>query len=121
MFSITPATGIYLHQPATDFRKGIDGLLGIVKRTLPEVDPMAGAVFVFLNKSRKSLRMLFYDGQGFWLCQKRLSASRFPLQPLNSDSFIRLLLPQLLVLSHGGDFQRLRLAPQFHNSCSIHS
>lgn len=113
MFSLSPATAIYLHQPATDFRKGIDGMLGIVKRTLTEIDPMAGAVFVFLNKSRKSLRLLFYDGQGFWLCQKRLSTSRFPFHPLNQEMFARMLLPQLLVLAHGGDFQKLRLAPQF--------
>lgn len=65
---------------ATDFRRGIDGLCRVCRQEL-HADPMAGAVFVFRNRRGKALKILVYDGQGFWLCQKRLSAGRFRFWP----------------------------------------
>jgi len=44
-------------------------------------DPLAGALFVFSNRRRQALKLLVYDGQGFWLCQKRLSKGRFHWWP----------------------------------------
>jgi transposase len=58
-----------------DFRKGIDGLAAVCKQKLQK-DPFSGVMFVFVNKSRQALRLLVYDGQGFWLCHKRLSSGR---------------------------------------------
>jgi len=46
-----------------------------------EEDPMSGAVFVFRNRRARALKILVYDGQGFWLCQKRLSVGRFRFWP----------------------------------------
>lgn len=63
-----------------DFRQGIDGLCRVCRQEL-RADPMAGAVFVFRNRRAKSVKILVYDGQGFWLCQKRLSAGRFRFWP----------------------------------------
>jgi transposase len=62
-------------EPA-DFRKGIDGLCRI-SRDVMKADPYSGYVFVFCNRIRTSIKILTYDGQGFWLCQKRLSKGRF--------------------------------------------
>jgi len=61
---------ILLAVEPVDFRKGIDGLAGVCKNILDE-DPFAGYLFIFVNKKRTSLKILIYDGQGFWLCQKR--------------------------------------------------
>jgi transposase len=58
-------------EPA-DFRKGIDGLAQICKSVLKS-DLFSGYLFVFMNKSKTAIKMLVYDGQGFWLFQKRLS------------------------------------------------
>lgn len=66
-------------EPA-DFRAGIDGLCRVCRKTLSS-DPMSGAVFVFRNRRAKALKILVYDGQGFWLCQKRLSSGRFRFWP----------------------------------------
>jgi len=59
-----------------DFRKGIDGLCAVCRQWLA-LDPFSGILFVFVNRSRQAIRVLAYDGQGYWLCHKRLSRGRF--------------------------------------------
>jgi transposase len=76
MIQITAHMRILAALEPVDFRKGIDGLAALCRQRL-ETDPFSGALFVFLNKSRQALRVLVYDGQGFWLCHKRLSRGRF--------------------------------------------
>ena len=62
-----------------DFRKGIDGLAAICAGL--SLDPFSGYLFVFRGRGGTSLRILTYDSQGFWLCQKRLSKGRFRFWP----------------------------------------
>lgn len=69
MIQLTPHMRILVAVEPTDFRKGIDGLARICREQL-QSDPFAGAVFVFRNRRATMLRLLSYDGQGFWLCQK---------------------------------------------------
>jgi transposase len=76
MIQITAHMRIVVAIEPVDFRKGIDGLCAVCRDKLCS-DPFSGTVFVFVNKSRKALRLLIYDGQGFWLCHKRLSKGRF--------------------------------------------
>ena len=63
-----------------DFRKGIDTLAAVCRQRLQQ-DPMNGWAFVFRNRTATALKILLYDGQGFWLCQKRLSQGRFRWWP----------------------------------------
>ena len=88
-------------QPA-DFRKGIDGLAAVCREQLAR-DPMSGGVFVFGNRQRTAVKLLLYDGQGFWLCQKRLSQGRFPSWPTGHESSRELEAHQLQVLLAGGN------------------
>jgi len=76
MLSLTPQMRILVAVEAIDFRNGIDGLAGIC-RNLFQKDPLSGCMFVFRNRRGTSVKILVYDGQGFWLCQKRLSKGRF--------------------------------------------
>jgi transposase len=76
MIQLTPQMRLLVALEPVDFRKGIDGL-GAVCRQRLEQDPFSGALFVFVNRSRQAIRLLAYDGQGFWLCHKRLSQGRF--------------------------------------------
>jgi transposase len=69
----------------TDFRAGIDGLVFACRKRL-EADPFSGALFVFANRGRTAIKILVYDGQGFWLCHKRLSSSKFTWWPDGADS-----------------------------------
>lgn len=67
---------VYLAVGATDLRKGPDGLQGLVRSQL-EANPASGALFVFCNASRDRLKILVFDGSGFWVCTKRLGKGRF--------------------------------------------
>ena len=80
MLQITPQLKILVAIDPADFRKGIDGLVQLCKQSLQQ-DPFTGAVFVFRNRRRTAIKALVYDGQGFWLCHKRLSTGRFPHWP----------------------------------------
>jgi transposase len=103
MIQVTPQMRIRVAVEPVDFRKGIDGLAGLCRGALGS-DPFSGCVFVFGNKSRKAIKILVYDGQGFWLCQKRLSKGRFPWWPQSPSAATRALeAHQLTVLLSGGD------------------
>ena len=66
MLQLTPQTRILLATESVDFRKGIDGLAAVCRRALTE-QPLSGTVFVFRNRAGTTLKLLCYDGQGFWL------------------------------------------------------
>ena len=66
MLQLSPQTRILLATEPVDFRKGIDGLAAVCRRVLLE-QPLSGTVFVFRNRAGTTLKLLCYDGQGFWL------------------------------------------------------
>jgi len=76
MFGLGAATRVYLAVGATDMRKGFDGLHGLVRQRL-EADPLSGHLFLFCNRPRTRLKVLFWDGSGLWVCAKRLEQGRF--------------------------------------------
>lgn len=85
MLQVTPHIRIMVAVEPVDFRKGIDGLAGLCRKVLQE-DPFSGNMFVFCNKKRTALKALIYDGQGYWLCQKRLSQGTFSWWPKVNDT-----------------------------------
>ncbi len=103
MLQITPHMKILVAVAPADFRRGIDGLARLCQQTLAH-DPFAGTVFVFCNRKRTALKVLMYDGQGFWLCHKRLSKGRFPWWPAAAEGDAQQLAAhQLLVLLAAGN------------------
>lgn len=76
MLSVGSATRIYLAPGATDMRKGFDGLHGLVKHCM-QADPLSGHLFLFCNRPRTRLKLLFWDGSGLWVCAKRLEKGCF--------------------------------------------
>lgn len=85
MIQITPHMKILACQSVIDFRKGIDGLAGLCRSELRN-DPFSGCIFIFRNRRKTAVKVLVYDGQGFWLCQKRLSSGQFQWWPSSADS-----------------------------------
>lgn len=112
MLSLTPQMRILLAVEAIDFRNGIDGLAGICRNQFQK-DPLSGCVFVFRNRRGTSLKVLVYDGQGFWLCQKRLSKGRFRWRPDRGDSgaLKGMEARELQLLLWNGDPDRATLGP----------
>lgn len=103
MIQLTRHMRILVATEPADFRKGIDGLAGLCRIRLQQ-DPFLGTVFVFRNRRATAVKILVYDGQGFWLCQKRLSKGRFPYWPANTMTLTDSLeAHQLAVLLSGGD------------------
>ena len=67
---------LYLHRDAVDFRKSINGLVVIVEHEM-QLSPFSDALFVFTNKARDKLKILYWDRTGFALWYKRLDKERF--------------------------------------------
>lgn len=110
MNQVTPLTKILVAVEPADFRKGIDGLCRLC-RVMGVDDPFSGALFVFRNRRATAIKILAYDGQGFWLCQKRMSQGKFrhwPSRGQDDETMKALLAHQLHVLLAGGDPRRAR-------------
>jgi transposase len=111
MIQITSQMRILLAVEAVDFRKGIDGLCGVCREVLGS-DPFSGYLFVFRNRRATAIKVLVYDGQGYWLCQKRLSRGRFGWWPQRDrEKLARLLAHELQVLIWNGNPSGGQVAP----------
>ena len=82
---------IYLHIDAVDFRKSINGLVVVVEQQL-ELSPLSDALFIFSNKKRDKLKILYWDKTGFALWYKRLEKQRFKWP--KDDQLSRLVLSE---------------------------
>jgi len=113
VIQITPQMRLLLAVAPVDFRKGIDGLVQVCRQRL-NLDPMAGALFVFSNRRRRALKILMFDGQGFWLCQKRLSQGRFAWWPSGGpQATLGLDVHQLQLLIWNGNPNHTQAAPMW--------
>lgn len=112
MLTISPNQKIYLGLQPIDFRKGIDGISRLCQIICFQ-QPQIGHLFVFINRRRNSIKILTYDGQGFWLSQKRLSTGRFRYWPSQTGPMRRLEVEQLQVLLRNGNPDTLDAAPNW--------
>tara|TARA_B110000211_G_scaffold234382_1_gene303792 strand:+ start:532 stop:864 length:333 start_codon:yes stop_codon:yes gene_type:complete len=104
MIPVTASTPIMIAVKPVDFRRQMDGLAAHCRQIL-SVDPMTGTLFVFINRAKTMIRVLVYDGSGFWLMTKRLSKGKFvgwpangeTLSPLSAKILMRLLQTQQTV------------------------
>lgn len=111
MIQLTPQMRVLVAVQPVDFRRGIDGMARAAREML-RADPFSGCVFVFRNRRATSVKLLVYDGQGFWLCQKRLSSGRFRWWPGASGAVSRSLeIHEVQVLLCGGNPEQVVAAP----------
>ena len=99
MLVISPNTPIFLCSIPVDMRKGFDGLGGIVRSSL-QADPLDGSLFLFVNRRRDRLKILQWDGAGFWLHYRLLEAGTFETIAADGPS-VRLDAAQLAMLLSG--------------------
>ena len=102
LIQITPQLRILVAIEAIDGRKGIDSLVQLCREKL-DADPFSGCLFIFRSRSAKAIRILAYDGQGFWLATKRLSNGRFRWWPTGLEAAKTLRAHQAQMLLAAGD------------------
>ena len=103
---------IWLAVAPVDMRRGIDGLSAIVQQALGH-SPCAGSAFVFHNRAGNRLKLLLWDGNGVWLCQRRLHQGGFVWPKVNEACF-SMRHEQWQWLIAGVDWQRLSAEPSAH-------
>lgn len=100
MIQLPPQLTILLAYEPVDFRQGIDRLAALCRNRFDH-DPFSGTLFLFRNRRGTALKLLVYDGNGFWLCTKRFSKGRLawwppatgaPLHPLAAHQLSVLLM-----------------------------
>src|SRR3954454_20239894 len=102
LIQITPQLRILVAIEAIDARKGIDSLAQLCREKL-DADPFSGCVFIFRSRRGTSIKILSYDGQGFWLATKRLSKGRFQWWPTGSEAARTLRAHQAQLLLAAGN------------------
>lgn len=119
VIQIIPHLKIFLATEPVDFRNGIDGLKYLCKSILKQ-DPLSGSMFLFINKRKTAIKILVYDGQGFWLCLKRLSHGKIKFWPKNTESACSSLKAcELQVLLYNGNPQNINTQPEWKKVSGI--
>lgn len=120
MIQLIPQLRILLACQPIDFRNGIDGLAAICKRELEE-NPFSGVLFVFRNKRGTALKLLCYDGLGFYLVTRRFSQGRIRWWPNSQDAVLHSIeAQQLSVLLYDGLPEQANFAPAWRKLPSPH-
>ena len=117
MIQLPPPSRIFVATEPVDFRKGLAGR-GAVCRQRLGANPLEGAVYVCRNRSGTSRKLLFYDGQGYWLCMKRLSRGRFSWWPTSADARVPLSARELIILLWTGQPDRAQMAQDWRRVAS---
>lgn len=110
MLSFAGSLRVFVALDPCDMRKGFSGLHAIVTERLGE-QPRDGALFVFCNRRRNRLKILFWDRTGLWICSKRLEEGTFSWpQPAEAGQSKLNLTPEALsLLTDGVDLRGAKL------------
>ncbi len=113
MIGSTRNVQAWAHAAPVDLRKGFEGLYGLVSRDLGR-DPLSGDLFLFVNRSRTRAKVLFWDGTGLCLYQKRLEQGRFAcLWKSEAGEPLDLTVTELGLFLEGSQWvERVRLSPE---------
>lgn len=99
---LTFTANIWFYPTPVDFRKQLDGLMHLIADVLNK-NPTSGELFIFRNRTRDKLKMLYWDGHGYWLLYKRIERGRFKF-PNQNDAAINIHYDQFQWLLSGLDF-----------------
>jgi len=107
MIALPGAVRIYLYRRPTDMRKSFDGLGGLVRLHF-EADPLSGSLFVFVNRRRTYVKILYWDGSGYAIWAKRLERGTFRV-PASGGAQAELTSAELSMLLEGITPRRVNL------------
>jgi transposase len=106
VLSLSPATRVLLAIQPIDMRRSFNGLYADVQTVLGQ-DPLSGHLFLFTNKRRNRVKVVYWDGSGLWVCAKRLERGVFGW-PTGQEAGVCLRPEELQMLLHGLEAQARR-------------
>lgn len=113
MLSLSASTQVFLALGATDLRKGFDGLSGLVRNQL-HGDPLSGGLFLFVNRRRDRLKVLYWDGDGLAIWYRRLEEGTFRLPKAGQDvSCVEMRSDEFTMLLRGIDLASIQRHKRF--------
>lgn len=113
MLSIAAGTRIFLAVGPTDMRKGFNGLQGIITGVLAQ-DPLSGHLFLFINRRRDKLKILYWDGDGLAIWYRRLEQGTFQVPKVAGDrKSAEIRSDELTMLLRGIDLTSVRRRKRF--------
>ena len=108
MISLPHTVRVFLHTPATDLRKGFDALCGLVSTAFGQ-DPTSGHLFLFVNRRRDRIKILYWDRDGLAIWYKRLESGSFQIPtPATEAVSIEMTATQLSLILAGIDLGSAR-------------
>lgn len=111
MLSLSVRDQVYLCAAPIDFRNQMRGLIKLTQYVIKQ-NPYNGAYFVFVNRKKTSVKILHYDGIGYWTHQKKLSKGKFKW-PNATDDTITMEVHELQVLLMNGDYEKASFQDQW--------
>ncbi len=120
VLSLPTQLRVILAKEVTDMRKSFDGLCSLIEHRFHR-DPYAGDLFAFVNRRRTYVKLMLWDGNGFWLFAKRLERGTFERWQPSSDkkTHVEIDRAQLLMLLEGVDLKKAEFRRHFARSVSI--
>ena len=108
MIALTADTRIFIAAGATDMRKGFDGLCGLIAGVLDQ-DPLSGHLFLFVNRRRDKLKVLYWDGDGLAIWYRRLEQGTFQVPEFGPDtSGAEIRSDDLVMMLRGVDYSSVK-------------
>jgi transposase len=122
MLSLPPSVRVFLARGATDLRKSFDTLAALVCDVIAE-DPQSGHLFVFLNRRKDRVKILWWDRSGYCLLAKRLEHGRFHIYDRadGNEASYEVSASELSLLLEGIDLRGARRRPTHDSQFSAHS
>ena len=118
MFHVPRQVKIFVALEAVDMRRGFDGLSALVQETL-EQDPLSGHLFLFRNRRRDRIKILFWDGDGYVIYYKLLSRGSFEFpEPSTANSpVVQIRASELSMLLDGIELKGRKRRPRYERRC----
>ena len=108
---IPAAVKLFVYMDATDMRKGFNGLSALVINEMSQ-DPLTGNFYIFRNKKKDKLKLLYWDRSGYAIWYKQLQEGKFHF-PLVSDSSIEIDISDLSLILEGIDLSSAKQQKRF--------
>ena len=102
----------YICTRPVDIRNSFDGLAGIV-RNFMQKNPISGGVFIFINKRRSHIKLLYWDGDGFALYYKRLEKGVYPYRTIVQEPSEEMTREEVIMLLEGLSYQDMKKGKRF--------